>query len=542
MATPLLAVKNLRVTFTGVDGELVHAVRDVSFELQRNETMALVGESGSGKSVTSQSIVKLLPSHVTRYGEHSQILFDETDLLQTSTEDLRRIRGRRIAFIFQEPMTSLNPYMKISRQLIEAMIKHQKDIGKKQALHAAIEMLSLSGIRHAHRRIHAYPHEFSGGQLQRIMIAMALLNKPDILVADEPTTALDVTTQNEILNLIFELSQKMGMAVLLITHDLALAEHHADRVCVMKSGTIVETGDIDKIFAEPAHPYTIELLNATPKALKVPTGLDDKQLLEAKHINVRFPMNFNFFGRPKSYFQAVKDISLSIKTGETFGVVGESGSGKSTLGRAILQLLAHSGEVSFYREGKAGQVLEKHYPNSLKADLQIVFQDPFGSLSPRMTIGEIIAEGLQVHQPALSKNQILQRVTDMLTEVDLDAAMINRYPHELSGGQRQRVAIARVVIFRPKFIVLDEPTSALDRSVQIKIVELLLKLQKTYQLSYLMISHDLAIVRAMADRVAIMQKGELVEVGPTQQIFQSPKSDYCKTLIAAALNLGGKST
>ncbi len=492
MTQALLDVKNLDVVFHTNSGD-VHAVKDISFDLKKGETLAIVGESGSGKSVTAMALIKLLPNHVTEYGRQSVVAFGEHNLLDKNDKFLRDVRGNKIAFIFQEPMTSLNPYMKIGRQLAD---------------------------------------EFSGGQLQRIMIAMALLNKPDILIADEPTTALDVTIQAEILDLIHDLQQQMGMAIIFITHDLGLAKHYANRVCVMQRGKIVERGDIKEIFNNPQHPYTIELLNATPKGLKEPIAEDSEVLITAKNIEVKFPTVFSFFGKPTAYFEAVKNISLSIKAGETLGVVGESGSGKSTLGKAILQMLDHSGEVRFNH-----QQLEKSHKNSLKADLQIVFQDPFGSLSPRMTIGEIIGEGLQVHQPELSKKQRAQRVRDMLLEVELDANMINRYPHEFSGGQRQRIAIARAVILHPKFILLDEPTSALDRSIQVTVVELLRNLQKKYQLSYMFISHDLAVVRAMSDRVLVMKQGEVVESGTARQIFENPQTDYCKTLIAAAFDL-----
>lgn len=527
---PLLDVKNLDVVFHTNTGD-VHAVKNISFDLNKGETLAIVGESGSGKSVTAMSIIKLLPNHITEYGNNSSIAFNGDNLLAQEEKFLRDIRGNKIAFIFQEPMTSLNPYMKIGKQLAEAIIEHE-NISKAEAQKHVIEMLSLVGIKEPEKRIKTYPHEFSGGQLQRIMIAMALLNKPDILIADEPTTALDVTIQAEILDLIHDLQQKMGMAIIFITHDLGLAKHYSNRVCVMRLGEIVERGDIKEIFDNPQHPYTIELLNATPKGLKEPIAEDTDVLISAKNIEVKFPTSYNFFGKPTSYFEAVKNISLSIKKGETLGIVGESGSGKSTLGKAVLQMLKHTGEVHF-----DNQQLEKAHNNSLKADLQIVFQDPFGSLSPRMTIGEIIGEGLQVHQPELSKSERMQRVRDMLVEVELDADMINRYPHEFSGGQRQRIAIARAVILHPKFILLDEPTSALDRSIQVTVVELLRNLQKKYHLSYMFISHDLSVVRAMSDRVLVMKQGEVVESGTAQQIFNNPQTDYCKKLIAAAFDL-----
>ncbi|MDB1144892.1 MAG: ABC transporter ATP-binding protein [Alcaligenaceae bacterium] len=530
MTQPLLNVKNLDVTFKTNTGK-VHAVKDISFKIDRGETLAIVGESGSGKSVTAMSIVKLLPDNVTEYGENSAVEFDGKNLLSLDNKGLQKIRGDRIAFIFQEPMTSLNPYMRIGPQLMESLLEHT-NISKEDAKKRVVEMLALVGIDQPEKRIKTYPHEFSGGQLQRIMIAMALLNKPDLLIADEPTTALDVTTQVEILDLIVELQKKMGMAIIFITHDLALANHYSNRVCVMRLGEIVERGEIKEIFKNPQHPYTVELINATPKGLKTPVDPDSPVLMTANNIQVKYPIKHNFLGKPTAYFEAVKNISLSIKAGETLGVVGESGSGKSTLGKAVLQIVKHSGEVIF-----DDQQLENNTSQKLKSDLQIVFQDPFGSLSPRMTVGEIITEGLQVHRPELSRKERFQMAKDILVEVELSPDMINRYPHEFSGGQRQRIAIARAVILRPKFILLDEPTSALDRSIQVTVVELLRNLQKKYKLSYMFISHDLSVVRAMSDRVLVMKDGEVVESGTAQQIFENPQTDYCKTLIAAAFDL-----
>ncbi len=526
----LLSVKNLEVTFATNTGK-VYAVKNISFNLEKGETLALVGESGSGKSVTAMSILKLLPDNITHYGENTQVLLNGEELIHKSDNALRHVRGNRIAFIFQEPMTSLNPFMKVGEQLIEALIEHQ-NVSKADARRRVVDMLSQVGIKDPESRIKTYPHEFSGGQLQRIMIAMALLNQPDILIADEPTTALDVTIQAEILDLIHDLQEKMGMSVIFITHDLGLAKHYAKNVCVMREGEIVERGEIDSIFAHPEHPYTVELLNATPRGWKTPVADDAEDLIRAEHISVKFPTKFNFLGKPSDYFTAVNNISLTVRAGETLGIVGESGSGKSTLGKAILQMLAHSGNVHF-----DGNVLEKHHPSHMKADLQIVFQDPFGSLSPRLTIGEIIGEGLQVHQPELSKKQRMDKVRAMLSEVELDPETINRYPHEFSGGQRQRIAIARAVILNPKFILLDEPTSALDRSIQVTVVELLRRLQQTHQLSYLFISHDLSVVRAMSDRVLVMKQGKVVESGTAQQIFEAPQTPYCKKLIAAAFDL-----
>lgn len=529
----LLEVKDLAVTFE-LDIEKVEAVKGLSFSLDKGETLALVGESGSGKSVTAMSLVKLLPDNITKYGEKSQVLFAGENLLKADESKLRSIRGNRIGMIFQEPMTSLNPYIKIRKQIREALRAHN-DISVAESEVKVIELLKLVGIDKAEKRMDSYPHEFSGGQLQRIMIAMALINQPDILIADEPTTALDVTIQAEILDLIKDLQAKLGMAVIFITHDLGLAEHYADKVCVMRYGEIIETGAIKQVFANPTHLYTKELLDSTPKGMKQAVSEDAPILMQANNISVSFPVKFSLLGKTLKHFDAVKNISFDIKQGQTLGVVGESGSGKSTLGKAVLQMLNHKGEVDFL--GKNLNKLNKKEFNALKANMQIVFQDPFGSLSPRFTIGEIISEGLSVHYPKLTRAQKAEKVKKVLQEVAMDANCINRYPHEFSGGQRQRIAIARAVILEPKFILLDEPTSALDRSIQVKVVELLRDLQKKYNMSYMFISHDLSVVRAMSDTVLVMKQGEVVERGTAEQIFHNPQTDYCKTLIDAAFDL-----
>lgn len=535
MTEPLLEVKHLDISFNTNTGR-VHAVKDIDFKLNKGEILALVGESGSGKSVTAMSLVKLLPSHITVYGSKSDVRLNGKNLLTKSERYLQKIRGNKIGFIFQEPMTSLNPYMSIGKQLIEVILEHKAQ-SQSQAKQSVLDMLAQVGIKDAAEGIKRYPHEFSGGQLQRIMIAMALLNNPDILIADEPTTALDVTIQAEILDLIQSLQQKIGMAVIFITHDLGLAKHYSQRVLVMKQGEIIERGDIEQIFSHPSHPYTIELLNATPKGFKDAVDYSNAStLIDANHIQVRFSTKRNFFGKSIKHIDAVKNISLRVKNGETLGIVGESGSGKSTLGKAILQMIPHKGSVAFNNASITLESARKN--NALKTDLQIVFQDPFGSLSPRMSIGEIVGEGLLVHQPQLSKTERLAKVSEMLREVELEPmATINRYPHEFSGGQRQRIAIARAIILHPKFVLLDEPTSALDRSIQIKVIELLKRLQNKYDLSYLFISHDLSVVRAMSDRVLVMQNGSVVEEGSAKQIFEAPKTDYCKRLIAAAFDL-----
>lgn len=532
--TPLLSVENLQVSFKTNDG-IVQSVKGISFELSKGETLALVGESGSGKSVTSLSLMRLLDERVASYGKESKITFDGIAILTANQKTLQDLRGKRISMIFQEPMTSLNPYMKIGKQLIETATTHNRSLSASTARTQAIELLTKVGIKEPERRMNQYPHEFSGGQLQRIMIAMALINKPDLLIADEPTTALDVTIQAEILDLIHELQGQMGMAIIFITHDLGLAEHYSDKVCVMKQGEIVEHGDIKTVFNNPSHDYTKELINATPKGMKEPIDETAKVVLNARDVKVDFVIEQSLFGKPIKTFNAVKGISVEVREGETLGIVGESGSGKSTFGKAIMQMLPFKGEISF--DGKDLHKLSKAESKALKASRQIVFQDPYGSLSPRLTIGEIIAEPLTVHEPHLTKSQRLEKVVAMLDEVSMPSSAINRYPHEFSGGQRQRIAIARAMILNPKFVLLDEPTSALDRSVQVKVVELLRNLQKKYGLTYVFISHDLAIVRAMSNNVLVMRQGEVVEMGDANQIFYNPQTDYTKKLIESAFDL-----
>ncbi|MFP5075185.1 ABC transporter ATP-binding protein [Neisseria sp. WLZKY-1] len=504
----LLTVENLNVYFD-LHNHTVHAVRGVSFKVAKGETLALVGESGSGKSVTSMSIMRLLPEKLTRYGSGSRIVFDGTSILDAGEKTLRNLRGGRISVIFQEPMTSLNPFMRIGKQLMETALLHNKGWSKAEARKRILELLERVGIREAERRLKQYPHEFSGGQLQRIMIAMALINSPDLLIADEPTTALDVTIQAEILDLLHDLQKQMGMAIIFITHDLGLAEHYSETVCVMRNGEIVERGKIKQVFAEPKHDYTVELINSIPTGVREPVQGDPDLLIDAKDVRVR--------------------------CGETLGIVGESGSGKSTFGKAVMQMLPYTGQISF--EGRDLQNLSKEETRRLQAERQIVFQDPYGSLSPRLTVGEIVGEGLSIHQPQLSKKERIERVLEVLEEVSLPTSALNRYPHEFSGGQRQRIAIARAVILRPKFILLDEPTSALDRSVQVKVVELLCGLQDKYGLTYMFISHDLSVVRAVSNNVIVMRQGEMVEYGTSEQIFSNPQTEYTQRLINAAFDL-----
>ena len=530
----LLRVENLNVYFDLHD-QTVHAVRGISFKVARGETLALVGESGSGKSVTSMSVMRLLDEKMTRYGKDSRITFEGTSILDADAKTLRNLRGGRIAFIFQEPMTSLNPFMRIGRQLMEAALLHNKDWNRAEARKRVLELLQRVGIREAERRMKQYPHEFSGGQLQRVMIAMALINNPDLLIADEPTTALDVTIQAEILDLLHDLQKQMGMAIIFITHDLGLAEHYSKTVCVMRHGEIVERGKIKQVFAEPKHEYTRELIHSIPTGVREPVKGDPDVLIDAKDVRVEFDLEKNFFGKPTKVFKAVKGLNVKIRRGETLGIVGESGSGKSTFGKAVMQMLPYTGEISF--EGRNLRDFSKEEARRLKAERQIVFQDPYGSLSPRLTVGEIVGEGFSIHQPQLSKKERIERVLDVLDEVSLPTSALNRYPHEFSGGQRQRIAIARAVILRPKFILLDEPTSALNRSVQVKVVELLCDLQDKYGLTYMFISHDLSVVRAVSNNVIVMQLGEMMEYGTSEQIFSNPQTEYTQRLVNAAFDL-----
>lgn len=530
--SPLLSVKDLSVSFSTNDG-IVNAVKGISFTLNRGETLAIVGESGSGKSVSTSTIMRILPPNAS-VAEESEIHFQDTSILDMPESEMCGFRGNRIGMIFQEPMTSLNPYMQVGTQVAEALTCHTKTTPEK-AKERVIELFTLVHLPSPERAYEKYPHEFSGGQLQRIMIAMALMNEPDILIADEPTTALDVTVQSEVLNLIKEIQQKMDMAILFITHDLGVVKHFADRVIVMRKGEVVETGETGQVFSQPEHEYTEMLINSVPKGLKDPEIATDNKLLTAKDVKVQYQIKPAFLHRKAVFFDAVKGISLELNKGETVGIVGESGSGKSTLGRALIGLLPSQGDIRF--KGQDMNTLNTKEKIALKKDIQIVFQDPYGSLSPRMTVGEIITEGLTVHYPELSKSERLQRARKVLEEVRLEASSINRYPHEFSGGQRQRIAIARALILEPSFIVLDEPTSALDRSVQITVIELLREIQRNHQIGFLFISHDLSVVRALSDRVIVMQHGEVKEQGPVEQIFDNPQNNYTKELIAASFDL-----
>ncbi len=526
MTQPLLEIKDLHVLFGDEP-----AVRGVSFTLEKGETLALVGESGSGKSVTALSVMQLLPYPRAHHPKGS-VKLDGEELLGCKERKIRSIRGNRVAMIFQEPLTSLNPLHSIERQISEVLFVH-KLMTKRQARERVIELLKLVGLEEAtsEDRLKALPHQFSGGQQQRIMIAMALANEPDILIADEPTTALDVTVQAQILKLLKELQQKLGMAILMITHDLGIVRHMADRVCVMTDGEIMETGPCADIFERPQHAYTQKLLAAEP-AGKPQEHSGAREILKVEDFKVWYPIKRGVIKRVVGHVKAVDGLSLCVRQGETLGVVGESGSGKSTLGRAILRLEDSDGGLLF--DGMDLQSLKEKDLRPLRREMQMVFQDPFGSMSPRMSVHQIIEEGLLVHKLGGSYEERRQLTGDVLEEVGLSRDAQDRYPHEFSGGQRQRIAIARAIVLKPRLIILDEPTSALDMSVQAQIVDLLRDLQIKHDLAYIFISHDLKVVRAMSHHVLVMQQGKIVEQGPREDIFEAPRTDYTKALMAAA--------
>ncbi|MGB4947596.1 MAG: ABC transporter ATP-binding protein [Candidatus Competibacter denitrificans] len=525
---PLLEISDLAVSFGAHS-----AVKQVSFRLNRGETLALVGESGSGKSVSALSIMQLLPYPHAHHPAGS-IRLRGQEIIGAMPEIMRQIRGDQIAMVFQEPMTSLNPLHSIEQQIGETLELHKGLRGA--ALRARIlELLALVGLPDAAQRLNALPHELSGGQRQRVMIAMALANDPDILIADEPTTALDVTIQAQILKLLEELQAKLGMAILFITHDLGIVRRIADRVCVLRAGEVVETGSVAEIFANPRHPYTRQLLAAEPKGEPPPVAANAPEIMAGEALKVWFPLKRSLFGRVTDYVKAVDGVDVSLREGQTLGVVGESGSGKTTLGLALLRLLASQGVIRF--EGQRIDGLPATTLRPLRKGMQIVFQDPFGSLSPRLSVGEIVEEGLLVHGLAGDRTTRRIRIGQALTEVGLDPATQDRYPHEFSGGQRQRIAIARALALQPRLLVLDEPTSALDVSVQAQIVDLLRDLQSRYRLAYLFISHDLRVVKALANHLLVMKNGRVVEAGPAQTLFAAPQHPYTQALLAAALNL-----
>ncbi len=532
MTAPLLEVKDLSVAFTQ-GGKQTLAVDHVSFSLNKGETLALVGESGSGKSVSALSILKLLPYPAASHPS-GEIFFNGQNLLDADERDLRKVRGADITMIFQEPMTSLNPLHSVEKQIGEILELHTGLRGN-QIRERIIDMLIKVGIRDPETRLQDYPHQLSGGQRQRVMIAMALANNPDLLIADEPTTALDVTVQAQILKLLQDLQKEFGMALLLITHDLGIVKHMADTICVMRGGKIVEAGDTKAVFANPQHDYTKMLLAAEPKGKPPEVIPEAEEIVSARNMKVWFPIRRGFFRKTIGHIKAVDGVDFGIRAGATLGIVGESGSGKTTLGLATLRLISSQGEISF--RGQRIDGLNSKAMRPLRKDMQVVFQDPFGSLSPRLSVLQIVEEGLQIQNPNLSADERRERVTKSLSEVGLDPATMDRYPHEFSGGQRQRIAIARALALDPKFVMLDEPTSALDMSVQAQIVDLLRALQARHNLAYLFISHDLRVVRALANEVIVMRNGVAVERGPSEQIFNNPQSDYTRALLAAAFNL-----
>ena len=524
---PLLNVRDLCVTFRQGGRETL-AVDHVSFSVARGKTLALVGESGSGKSISALSIVRLLPPGAHVSGEAN---FDGRNMLTVDEATLRAMRGSRITMVFQEPMTSLNPLQTIEKQIAEILELH----GMNDAIarrNRVVELLTEVGIPNPAARLDAYPHQLSGGQRQRVMIAMALANKPDLLIADEPTTALDVTVQAQILALLERLQQTYGMAMLFITHDLGLVRRFADTVSVMQRGKIVESGDVESVFSTPRHPYTRALLSAEPKGEPVVSNDSAPVVVAADHLRVWFPIKAGFMRRTVDHVKAVDGVSLVIREGATVGVVGESGSGKTTLALALLRLIRSDGPVVFLGDRIDGKSAAEMRP--LRRDMQIVFQDPYGSLSPRMSVAEIVAEGLTVQRPELTLDQRREIVARALMETGLDPATMDRYPHEFSGGQRQRIAIARAMVLEPKFVVLDEPTSALDMSVQAQIIDLLRDLQRRRALAYLFISHDLRVVKALAAHLIVMRHGKVVEEGPASQVFDHPQKDYTRALFAAA--------
>ncbi len=524
---PVLALRDLDIRFRTGAGEL-HAVKRVSFEIGKGETLAIVGESGSGKSQTMLAALGLLAANGMVTGSAK---LGGIELIGASQRALDELRGRKVAMIFQEPMTSLDPLYTIGAQLVKVLRRH-KPISRIAAREEAALLLERVRILDAAARLDSYPHELSGGQRQRVMIAMALAHGPDLLVADEPTTALDVTIQAEILDLLGSLQRELGMAIAFITHDLGLVRRFAKRVIVMRNGEIVEEGNVADIFAKPRHEYTKALLDAEPAGRKTPVGTDAPIVLTANDIRVEYEILRGLFGRKKLTVKAVDGVSIALREGETLGLVGESGSGKSTLARSIVRLAPATGLVRF--EDRALLPLTKPEMRPIRKKLQMVFQDPYGSLSPRMSVGEIVSEGLRVHEPALTAAQRDARAASALEEVRLDPAMRRRFPHEFSGGQRQRIAIARAIVLRPKLVILDEPTSALDRTIQKAIVELLRDLQARLGLAYLFVSHDLATVRAMADRIAVMKDGKIVEDGETEALLANPRADYTRRLLAAA--------
>jgi len=534
---PLVRVQDLAVSFRTESGE-VEAVRGLSFDIWRGETIALVGESGSGKSVSALSILQLLPYPTASHPKGS-ITVEGEEVIGASARRLRALRGNRISMIFQEPMSSLNPLHTVERQVGEVLMVHQ-GMRRGQARARVLELLGLVGLDDIAKRLKAFPHELSGGQRQRVMIAMALANEPDLLIADEPTTALDVTVQAQILKLLRELQARLGMGMLLITHDLGIVRRMAKHVCVMKDGEIVEQGETAEVFASPAHPYTRHLLTAAPKGAPLEAPADAPVVLECDDLKVHFPIKRGVLRRTVGYVKACDGVSLRVREGHTLGVVGESGSGKTTLALGLLRLGLSAGPIRF--EGADIQGLGVAAMRPMRRHMQMVFQDPYGSLSPRMSIGQIVGEGLRVHEPGLEAGEKRGKISAALVEVGVDPDTQDRYPHEFSGGQRQRIGIARALVLKPRLVVLDEPTSALDMSVQAQIVDLLRDLQARYKLAYLFISHDLKVVRALSDEIIVLRNGVVVEQGKAAEVFERPKTDYTKALVEAAFAFEAQDT
>ncbi len=536
MNRPLLKIEKLSVDFTvgstinPAETEMVHAVRRAALEISKGETLALVGESGSGKTVTAHSVLRLLPASASH--PEGSIVFDGRELLDAGEQEIRELRGDRIGMIFQEPMTSLNPLHTIEKQIREVLALH-RGYDAPRARRRVLELLELVEIEEPEKRLGSFPHELSGGQRQRVMIAMALANEPDLLIADEPTTALDVTVQMQVLELIRRLQRKFGMAILLITHDLGIVRHHSDRVAVMTEGTIVETAETAELFQNPSHPYSKKLLDSEPGNQPVPVDSRAPVLVQTEELKVWFPIRKGILKRTVDHVKAVDGVSIILREGQSLGVVGESGSGKSTLGLAILRLVQSRGVIAFGNRQLAGLNQKQMLP--FRRQMQVVFQDPYGSLSPRMPVGKIIAEGLEVHRVGTLESRE-QAVISALNEVGLDPESRHRYPHEFSGGQRQRIAIARALVLKPRFILLDEPTSSLDRTVQFQVLELLRELQQKYRLTYLFISHDLKVIQALCHHILVMKKGLVVEAGPASQILERPEHPYTRELLSSALD------
>ena len=531
----LLKIQNLSVSFN-VEDKITKAVKNLSLNLGKGEALGIVGESGSGKSVTALSILKLLP-YPKAFHPSGEIFYKNKNILKSNEEELQKIRGNNISMIFQEPMTSLNPLHNIKKQINEVLLLH-KQLSNKEAEKKTIKLLDLVGFKDGKNRLNDYPHQLSGGQKQRVMIAMALANDPDLLIADEPTTALDVTIQAQILNLLKKLQTKLKMSLIVITHDLTIVRNITDKVVVMTNGKIVESGKTKLIFSKPKHTYTKKLLASEPKGTPVKIK-STNPLLSTRKLKVWYPVKKGFLKKTTGFIKAVNKVNINVFEGQTLGIVGESGSGKTTLGMAILRLIKSSGEINFFQKNKKLSINKFNFKEMkpLRSEIQVVFQDPFGSLSPRLSIKEIIGEGLEIHKKNLNKTEQEKLILDTLKKVELDATILNRYPHEFSGGQRQRIAIARAIVLKPRFLILDEPTSALDLSVQSQIVELLKKLQKENNLGYIFISHDLRVVKSLAHQLIVLKDGKVIESGNAYKIFRKPKKIYTKKLISAAFEI-----